>query len=277
MTEENANSSVSQGPMIYKILIDLAEYRTLLRSHELYENWRTERGEQMKIGERAGEKKIKSKEFFTHPLASPQIQVGGGDRDHSSDSIKQVQNCLPNVSNEREQTITGRLEQHGCGDDNDLAPPAQEFNYVSQDPVYDAALGRNNSAILSHSENILDRHGNNKLLQSVSAKFQPLAKQLIEELRHHRKYVFWTAKGNLFIKKKKVSDANIKNLFPQLWKHNKTKFNLPGYVQLASALMSLGLGKLIFYRKYMNRQKGWTHKPSDLSSKLPYYYIGEKD
>ena len=256
-------TSVSKGPIVAKVLIDLSEYNTLLKAKHFQEEH---------------EKKLKLEYVVKHPQNETETEDEGKNR-LVKDSPAQVGqgNSLPDLTTLITQIIADQLDtkfnsslQSGSGvgdlaaklplnvEINDHQPLSAETSYSKSDQ---------SSAI-----------SKNLLLQKVSKKHLERASKLLQAFDDDPNTITWDSDGIVYINGTSLVGSNIYLLMPELFKLSPNK-KLPGFLELASEIATLGLGHLIARKmlKGLQRSQPIANQKNiyeDLKRSDNWWYIG---
>lgn len=127
-------------------------------------------------------------------------------------------------------------EQTGRGS-ADLLPPTAGHSTldVHQPPAADTALTKSIS---------YDQYDIQKLVSSVPHKFSKRANLLLKNFQERPLDISFKTNGELYIDSESVPNADIFNIFPQLFVRKQKKI-VPGLSELATKIASLNWGHLI--------------------------------
>ena len=216
-------TSVSKGPIVAKVLIDLSEYNTLLKAKQFQE---------------AHEKKLKLEYVVKHNEPESEdgeslekavtTQVGqGSSKEDMTTLIKRLI---------QEQFQPSQIGQSGSGL-NDLAPQIP-MNVDIDD--HQPMSGETSYSKSDQSSPISQQ----LLLGKVPKKKLEKATKLLQAFEDDPNTVTWNSDGIVFINGSSLAGSNIFLLMPELFKLSPNK-RLPGFLELVSEIASLGLGHLI--------------------------------
>ena len=316
MEHDNGHSSTSQGSIVFKVLIDFEEYQSLLeakkfmsqysesakkkleiesktnasKTHEVPETLTSEGGFHEQIGgsmqsfQDLLEKKVK--ELFTQYF--PDVIAKTAPADAAAVVATPSPEANPDVTNsvevvtEQPQEIdntqpscSNQCEQIGGGGANDLFPPVVGPITKEIPPSYPPL-----NEFVNHTTkgNPNDKFDKERLLESVPLGCRQDAKTLLDVLGTDTLSVTFDSDGHLFIDNDAIPQANFYTLFPLLFKSGKNKHDIPGYVELATQIMSRGLGHLIHTPKFLKRKPNWSWKLEEPMTKFKardsWWYIG---
>ena len=220
-------TSVSKGPIVAKILIDLSEYNTLLKAKHFQEEH---------------EKKLKLEYVVKHP--QNEIETEAEDKSNlEKTSTAQVGqgSSVPDLTTLIKQIIAEQLDaklspQSGSGA-SDLAPQLPLNVEINDHQPMSAETSYSKS---DQSSGI----SKNLLLQKVSKKHLERATQLLQAFDDDPNTITWDSDGVVYINGTSLAGSNIFLLMPELFKLSPNK-KLPGFLELASEIATLGLGHLI--------------------------------
>lgn len=150
-------------------------------------------------------------------------------------NLEALQQLLP-----ANQTSTQELpiSQTGEGNfSNDLFPPTPSNTKleVSQPAAFDTTTQK------SHQ---YDEFDNQKLISSVSKTYQSRAQLLLKKINENPLEIDYNSKGELYIDGLCIPNANIYQIFPELYVR-KLKKIIPGKQELINKIASKGWGKFI--------------------------------
>ena len=236
------SSSVSKGPIVAKILIDLSEYIVLKKAKQrqeenedhLSKSYEEKVVTQQPMDEE-NEQKEEEKSSAAEKAVSP-IQVGNGVdfkqliQEALAEGLKSlVQNKIPSqIGGSFVPTISNL---------RDLAPPPPQTL-----PVEDHQPPSGLEILLKSDENDLGDEAS--LLTKIPPKFRARGQQLLQAFNENSASISWNSDGIVFINGESVPLSNIFTLLPELFKTHPNK-ELPGFYELVKQLASLGLGHLI--------------------------------
>jgi len=153
--------------------------------------------------------------------------------------------------------------QNQCGDGSfDLIPPvptAIEL-HVEQPPEF---------SITNQKSTQFDKFDAERLINNTPQRFHRRAQMLLEKIKQDPLSIDFNAKGELFIDSVSIPDANIFEIFPQLFDRKKKKL-IPGLFELAAKISFLNYGYLISpgITKGLKRPKNYEmHKDTTTSLK----------
>jgi hypothetical protein len=273
-------SSVSNNPILTKVLIDLSEYRLLLKAKEFQDNY------EKNLSEHYANKDKNSVTELAQPqksdLKGQDIQIGAGALSDVLSELKEhMLKCVKDTVNE---VLKERLPSTftGAGNiasqtvpvpvSNDLAPhvpePAPLLNQQRLSGLTDYQKSDQNSV-----------QETDLLLQKVPLKFRTKAAKLLEAIDHNATVITWNDNGVLFLDNDSIPHSNMFVLLPELYK-KRPKRDLPGFIELVQKLAALGLGDLIdksILRGMLRAKPIENHKELyDYIHQKPnkWYYIG---
>ena len=222
-------TSVSKGPIVAKVLIDISEYNILLKAKAFQEEHEKKlkldyvvkhnQNLEQETNSEDNEKKITDSE------KSKPTQVGqGSSAEDLTALIKQIV--------ERELLS----KQSGSGA-NDLVPKLPQSVEVDDHEPPSAEVGSSKSnQSLATSKQLL--------LEKVSKKNVEKAAKLLEGFDEDPNAITWDSDGVVYINGSSLAGSNMFLLLPELFKLSPNK-KLPGFFELVSEIASLGLGNFI--------------------------------
>jgi hypothetical protein len=260
-------TSVSKGPIVAKVLIDLSEYNILLKAKAFQEEH---------------EKKLKLDYVVKHTQVAEQEK----DNEDLEDRNTNLEKSRPaqvgqGSSNEELTTLIKKIieeqfeskllsKQSGSGA-NDLAPELPLAVEIDDHQPISAEVSYSKS---DHSSGISKQ----LLLEKVSRKNVEKATKLLEAFDEDPNTITWDSNGVVYINGSSLAGSNMFVLMPELFKMSPNR-KLPGFLELVSEIASLGLGNLISKKMLRGLQRS---KPilnqkaiyEDLKKSDNWWFIG---
>jgi len=117
----------------------------------------------------------------------------------------------------------------------------------------------------------------NLLIQLVPNGFHTRAKELLEKIREFPMELSFASDGTVFIDSQSIPNSDIKTIFPALF-IRKTKKIIPGLIETATKLASMGAGQFFFkgILKTLKRPKNYKLSEEALNYKKHknWWFIG---
>ena len=236
------SSSVSKGPIVTKILIDLSEYIVLKKAkqHQDQKEDDLSKSYEEKVMTRMDEDNNKEEEEDEGNLKAvvPPIQVGSG-ADFKDIILGAIAEGFKGIV---QSQLTSLLSPQAGGSFapnnlSDLAPAPPQT--VSND---DHQVPSGLETLTKSDEN--DAGDENLLLGKIPPKFRARAQQLVQAFNENASSFSWNSEGTIFINGESLPLSNIFTLMPELFKGNPNR-ELPGFYEVVKQLANLGLGHLI--------------------------------
>lgn len=234
------SSSVSKGPIVAKILIDLSEYLALKKAKQRQDENEDQLSKtyQEKVATPMDEDSEDNEEGQSHSKAVPPIQVGQG-ADFKDLILSAIAEGFKGLVQHQISSLA--LPQSGGSfapnNLNDLAPPPPQTVAIED---HQPPSGFQN--LTKSDEN--DFGDENNLLRKIPSKFRARAQQLVEAINEHSSSISWNTDGTIFINGESLPLSNIFTLMPELFKHNPNR-EVAGFYEVVKQLANLGLGHLI--------------------------------
>ena len=222
-------TSVSKGPIVAKVLIDLSEYNSLLKAKLFQE----EHEKKLKLEYVVKHNEQETEDGENTSLEKPvttQVGQGSSKEDFTTLIKKIVQEQLES------QFHQSKVEQSGSGL-NDLAPQLP-MNVETDDHQ---PMSAETSYFKSDQSSAISKQ---ILLEKLPKKKVENASKLLQAFDDDPNIVTWNSDGVLYLNGLSLAGSNIFLLMPELFKLNPNK-KLPGFLELVSEIASLGLGHLI--------------------------------
>ena len=230
------SSSVSKGPIVAKILIDLSEYLSLKKAKQLQDESenRLSKSYESRVANTVDSEDSEVEDVH-HSKVVPPVQVGSG-TDFKDLILEAISEGFKGIV----QHQLASLQKGGSfapNNLNDLAPaPPQSVPIEEHQPTSGF-----DSLIKSDENNFGDE---NNLIGKIPKKFRSRAQQLLEAFNENSASFSWNSDGTIFIDGESLPLSNIFILMPELFKSNPNK-ELPGFYEVVKQLANLGLGHLI--------------------------------
>ena len=249
------SSSTSKGPIVAKILIDLSEYKALKEAkkfREEHEKKLTEDYEEKVTGgaqqgdlvddtKQEGEGGLELRRAGLPHVAAP-LQVGLG----ASDLKEIIASAIAEGLKDILQNQLPQFSQPQSGGNSVAVPLANLNDLVPAAPVENSF--ENAAPITGHEElvksDVNHPADESKLLTKIPPKFKERAAKLIQAFDDFASIMSWNSDGVLFIDGNSITDSNIYELMPELFKSHPDK-SKPGFTDLVMKLAALGYGDLI--------------------------------
>lgn len=228
----------STNKVITKILIDYDQYLKLKSYEKQVQELDAKKTHELRI--------VKEKDE-TFPESNIE-QKGNGNFDLPDHFIETLSSSIANQISQKfnlealQQLLpnhqSSSISQKGEGNfSNDLFPPAPSHTTleITQPAAFDATTQK------SHQ---YDQFDNQKLISSVPKKYQSRAQLLLSNINQNPLEIDYNAKGELYIDGVCIPNANIFQIFPELYVR-KLKKNVFGKNELVTKIASKGWGKYI--------------------------------
>jgi hypothetical protein len=278
-------TSVSKGPIIAKILVDLAFYNKLLEYKKFHDDYEENIRKNLKTKVVPNESQPqdnddrKKGEGASEDSGEEQdIQVGQGlDLKSLIEKVGQgldlksvIEKVIPGGDF---KTFIGKIVrdclgeflkgQVGGGSDNDLISPPSEVI-----PVEDAQRMSGSIVLKKSDEN--SKFDENVLLEKVPEKHRMKARELLDSIEDSTS-ITWNLDGVVFIDGASLPDSNIFKLLPEIFKSNPNK-KLPGFAEFVTELANLGHAHLL----HKNLLRGLIRNGTIADHSTIYNYIKQK-
>jgi hypothetical protein len=230
-------SSVSKGPIVTKILIDMSEYRNLLKAKAFQEEYEKKLKEEYAVkhsidkNRHGADVNLPKNEKLTEKVIedAPVGQVGQGSS--NGDLTTLIKQLI------QEQLLqTSQEPQSGSGANDLAAQVPLPVEIEDHEPISGEALYSKSDENSKFDENIL--------LQKISSKNVSKARALLKAFDEDPNTITWDSNGVVFINGVSLANSNMFILLPELYKQSPNK-KLPGFLELATEIATLGLGHLI--------------------------------
>lgn len=252
-------TSVSKGPIVAKVLIDLSEYNTLLKAKQFQEEH---------------EKQLKLDYVVKHP--QNEEEESKANRNSSLEKSVTAQVGQGSSTEDITTLIKKIIQEHfaprqsGSGV-NDLAPQLPLSLDINDHQAMSAEINYSKS---DQSSGISKQI----LLEKVSQKNVEKATKLLEAFDDDPNTVTWDSDGVVYINGSSLAGSNMFLLMPELFKLSPNK-KLPGFLELASEIASLGLGHLISKKMLKGLQRSQPipnqkHIYEDLKKTDNWWFLG---
>ncbi len=237
------SSSISKGPIVAKILIDLSEYLALKKAKQLQDENedRLSKSYENKVANVVEEQSEDSEEeghptiSSHHSKAVAPVQIGNG--------IDFKELIIDAISEGFKSIVQNQMSSFQSGGSfapnnlSDLAPaPPQTIANDDHQP------SSGFDTLIKSDEN--DTGDENNLIGKIPKKFRSRAKKLLEASNKNSASFSWNSDGIIFVNGESLPLSNIFVLLPELYKSNPNK-ELPGFYEVVKQLANLGLGHLI--------------------------------
>jgi len=258
-------TSISNGPLIAKILIDLSEYNVLLEAkqyfdqfqHKTKENFKYKPEKQLKL-EKDVEKEVEIPLNNLQDLNEKEkIELG-------TPSSEDIKDLITKIVQEQIKSELKKQVQVG-GSFSDLAPgsPKEVENFDEQPPSATNILKKPNE----HNQ-----FDDNFLIQKVSPKNRPKALKVLEAINARGNNITWNSSGNVIIDNQGIPNSNISQLLNEVFKGNPNK-KMPGILEFVNELAALGEGHLL----HKNLLRGTQRREEIEKQNEHYQYIKSRD
>lgn len=254
-------TSVSKGPIVAKVLIDLSEYNILLKAKAFQEEHekKLKLNYAVKHNQQTEQENSKDIEEKNTDSEQPNPQVGQGT------SAADLEALIKKIV---EKEFLSK--QTGSGS-NDLAPKLPDTIEVDDhEPISgQVSYSKSNQSFGASKE---------LLLKKVSKKHLEKAGKLLEGFDEDPNAITWDSNGVVYINGSSLPGSDMSLLLPELFKLAANK-KLPGFFELVSEIASLGLGHLISKKMLRGLQRS---KPiinqktiyEDLKKNDNWWFIG---
>ncbi len=222
-------SSESRGPVVAKILIDLLEYKKLLKSNDL----KTEYEQKLKALYKSSAEVKKERPGPSNQYESVNenpVQIGQGEIDLEEKIRRLVREEFLNI-NKGDAQIGG----------SDLAQELTRPLSPKED-LKDHANLTGFTVIKKSDENDPIEEG--LLLKNIPENNKNSARRILELFNDNSNNITFDLNGVVYVDKNSLPNSNIFSLLPELFKE-KPDLNLPGFLELVSEIINLGHGYLL--------------------------------
>ena len=273
----------SKPPVIFKVVIDFAEYAELKKAKRTLEQQTKKTHDSFKIntkGDNLSEnEKIKQDfEDLQNPVKTSQPMVGAGANpsieslvQQSIEKIFEKYNIsLPStsgvntVSSQEIKQLPAAVQIGG----SDLAP-VPVIDDVNN-PMINVPPEPGQSHLVSDEA---CSGSSNNLVSLVPDHYRGKAQELLEIIHKNPHVITIEPNGTVKVLGESLN-TSIVQVFPQLFQSNLKKLKTPGYVKFHQSLMGMGAGHLMPGFKHYHRKKNAT------VTKIPprkFYFIGATD
>jgi hypothetical protein len=268
-----------EAPVTSKIIIDLSEYLSLLSLQD-----KVNRQQALITARLASETKpVLSSEPRQD---SEELSQSGKGATVSEETIKDISqlvlqqlksqfNFIP-LHQKGSPSDAGPSVQSGSGTSDLVEKFAEEDSTLSPEKAIDILP----QASIVQKSQLSDNFDDENLLKVVPSIFQEKAKKLLVELKKHPSDFTYTSKGTIFLNETSLSDSNIYDLFPKLFKTVAHPEKIPHLLELVTVIATLGLASYINGKLLMGLvRKKTILNHSELKERINsgklWYYLGE--
>ncbi len=257
-------TSVSKGPIVAKVLIDLSEYNTLLKAKHFQEEHEKKLKLEYEVKHHRTEETETEDEDKSSLEKVPPGQVGQGNSSHDLTTL------IKQIIEEQFDAKLRSSQQSGSGI-NDLAPQLPLTVEINDHQPMSAET----SFSKSDQSSGISKH---LLLEKVSKKNIERATKLLQAFDDDPNTITWDSDGVVYINSASLPGSNIFMLLPELFKLSPNK-KLPGFLELASEIATLGLGHLMAKKMLRGLQRSQPianqkHIYEDLKRSDNWWFIG---
>lgn len=258
--------------VVLKILIDYSEYQRLKECEKEIKKIHNLKKKELEIPnfskqeDTLEQSEVPNQSGFGNNITSDfisQISKAVSDQLANEYNLKQLQTLLTNSNSETKQTGTGF---------EDLLP--NKIDHVDLDITP-----------LPASENIIEKSiphddfDTKKLINLVPLPFHKKAQLLLQKINEFPLDITYNTAGDLFINSQSIPNANIYEIFPNLYK-KRSKKHIPGFEEMVNKLAELNLGYLFTkgILKTLKRPKHYKIDPciNENYKKVKYWwFIGD--
>jgi hypothetical protein len=233
------SSSVSKGPIVVKILIDLSEYLALKKAKQRQDESEDHlsKSYEEKVAAPMEEDTVSEGEGQNLVRAVPAIQVGQGADLKEVIAAAIAEGFKGILHSQLSTSLRPQIGGSSLNDITDLAPPPPQ-GILNEDDQPPSGL----ELMIKSDEN--SSADENNLLGKIPSKFREKAKDLLKAFNENPTSFSWNTDGLIFVNGENLPNSNIFTLLPELFKGNPNKES-PGFYEVVKQLANLGLGHLI--------------------------------
>lgn len=151
----------------------------------------------------------------------------------------------------------------------------RELNNAPQfDLVQPSCLPPQNFGIPKIKDDFNDKFDEQRLIRLVSKNHRKSAKFVLDQLNERGAELSYDSQGTVYIDQISLPQANMFEIFPNLFKTYKKTSKIEGYQEVFKKLEVMGLRKFLGQQKRQNLKEKQVNETNSKNANHAWYYIG---